>query len=102
MASILHSKYLLNKITSIIRRFWWTGGYNEQQVKGICWRSWNDICKPISRGGLGIRDLFKINESLLISSAWRLLNNSNDLISKIIKEKYFPSTSFWKATKKHC
>ncbi|EEE50807.1 hypothetical protein OsJ_31193 [Oryza sativa Japonica Group] len=65
--------------------------------KGMALRSWKDICKPVSEGGLGIRDLMAVNKSILVQSAWRILTNPNDLLSSVLKSKYFPNTSFWKA-----
>lgn len=100
MSTILHSKKLLNKLTDIIRKFWWTGNNDEDSKKRICWKSWFDICKPFDQGGLGIRDLLTVNKSLLIQCAWRILENPNNLVSKILKEKYFPHGSFWKASTK--
>lgn len=39
MATILLSKNLLNKITAIIRKFWWTGVREGQDKKPLCLRS---------------------------------------------------------------
>jgi hypothetical protein len=64
MSTILHSKSLLDKLTSIIRKFWWIGIQQENTKKGICWRPWEDICKPIAQGGLGIKDIINVNQSL--------------------------------------
>lgn len=99
MSTILHSKALLSKLTAIIRKFWWAGNQNEEDKKGICWRSWSDICKPLSQGGLGIRDMLLVNQSLLIQSAWNIISNPSDLVSQIIQNKYFPNCSFWNASK---
>lgn len=61
-------------------------------------RSWDDICKPKNKGGLGIRDVYKINQSLLIHSAWNIADNKNPFLTKVLKAKYFPNYSFWTAS----
>jgi len=97
MSTVLFSKYFIEKINSIIRRFWWAGVQEENQTNHIAYRSWDDICKPIDKGGLGIRDLELVNLSLIIHSAWNIATNNNPLLSAILKAKYHPSTSFWNA-----
>lgn len=63
MATILLSKNLLNKITSIIRKFWWTGVREGQDRNPLCLKAWKNICRPIEEGGLGIRDIQAVNKS---------------------------------------
>jgi hypothetical protein len=61
---------VLNRITRIQREFLWGG------VKGgrsISWVKWKEVCKPKSQGGLGVRDVGKVNLSLLIKWRWKLL-----------------------------
>ena len=38
------------------------------------------------------------NQSLILSAAWRIVEDSNSHLSKILKSKYYPHTSFWKAS----
>jgi len=65
MTTILFSKKFIEKITSIMRKFWWSGIQDENDFVGFSFRSWKDICRPKNEGGLGIRDLFTLNKSLL-------------------------------------
>uniref|UniRef100_J3L038 Reverse transcriptase n=1 Tax=Oryza brachyantha TaxID=4533 RepID=J3L038_ORYBR len=85
MSHILLSKNLIPKLTSIIRKFWWKGALNDTDKTGICFP------------GLGIRDLQMVNKSLIIQTTWRILTNPDDLLSQVLKGKYFPHTSFWKS-----
>ena len=39
--------------------------------KKMCWVSWDRICQPKKRGGLGIKNLELFNSSLLCKWKWR-------------------------------
>ncbi|CAJ2662120.1 unnamed protein product [Trifolium pratense] len=41
----------------------------------ICWVSWDSICQPKDKGGLGIKILESFNDSLLCKWKWRCLND---------------------------
>ncbi|KAK8462242.1 hypothetical protein SEVIR_1G175150v4 [Setaria viridis] len=98
MQNILFSRSFTEKINSILRRFWWQGVQGEDSSKPFYFRSWDDICQPKSVGGLGIRNLYTVNKSLVSHSAWLIASNTDPLLSSVIKAKYFPNTSFWRAT----
>jgi hypothetical protein len=52
------SVVVIKKITRIQREFLWGG------VKGgrkISWVNWKNVCMPRSQGGLGVRDVGKVN-----------------------------------------
>jgi hypothetical protein len=59
---------------------------------------WNFIVKAKDKGGLGIRDIYKINESLLVYVAWNIATDNNSFLTKVLKAKYFPNCSFWTVT----
>jgi hypothetical protein len=97
MSTVLFSKTFIERINTIIRRFWWTGVQEEQESSPIAYRSWDDICKPTEQGGLGIRDLETVNKSLIIHSAWNVATRKNPFLADILKAKYYPNDSFWTA-----
>jgi ribonuclease HI len=97
MSVVLFSKTFIDKINTIIRRFWWAGVQEEQQTSPIAYRSWEDICKSTDQGGLGIRDIELINKSLIIQSAWNIATNKNPFLTAILKAKYYPDNTFWTA-----
>ncbi|MCH81819.1 ribonuclease H protein, partial [Trifolium medium] len=79
---------VIKKIVRIQREFLWGG------IKGgrkISWVSWKEVCKPRCQGGLGVRDVGKVNLSLLIKWRWRLIQNENALWKEILVAKYGPS-----------
>ncbi|PNX87356.1 ribonuclease H [Trifolium pratense] len=65
--------------------FLWGGLSNRSK---ICWVSWNDICKPKRKVGLGIRDLRLINASLLAKWRWKLLSPDNNVWKDIVVARY--------------
>jgi len=48
---------------------------------------WEIICKSKKKGGLGVKDLEKMNVSLLCKWWWKL-ENEDDLWQQIVKHKY--------------
>jgi hypothetical protein len=58
---LLH-KTTIEEITKPIRAFFWAGDANKRKYHFVKWR-W--ICKPKCKGGLGVKDLHKVNISLM-------------------------------------
>lgn len=79
---------LLEEVEKIIRRFWW----GSKDSKGIPWLAWGRLHRPKAEGGMGIRDM-----ALLTKQAWRITTNPDLLVSRILKARYFPTTSFFLA-----
>jgi hypothetical protein len=49
----------------------------------------------MDNGGLGIRDLYTVNKSLLTHAARNIATNKNPLLTSVLKAKYYHNTSFW-------
>lgn len=64
--------------------------------------SWEDICQTKDNGGLGIRDLLKVNRSLILHAAWNIATGKGNFLAAILKSKYFPTTSFWLSQNTNC
>jgi hypothetical protein len=73
------------KVRQIQRDFLW-GAKNGR--KKVCWVRWEDVCKPKSLGGLGVRDVRTVNISLLAKWRWRLLSNDDSIWKGVIRSKY--------------
>jgi hypothetical protein len=96
MSNIIFSNKFLAKITAIIRNFWWTGVNSEPVSKPLCLTAWKNICAPKSEGGLGIRNIKAVNHGLILSAAWRIADNPESHLHKILKSKYFYDSSIWR------
>ena len=62
----------------------------------MAWMSWEKMGRTREKGGLGFRDFENFNLALLTKQGWRLLHNTESLVAKIYKEKYYPNGTFWK------
>ncbi|CAA7050210.1 unnamed protein product [Microthlaspi erraticum] len=76
---------LCKRIQSAITRFWWD---TKPGKKKMCWISWDRMAKSKKEGGLGFRDIQSFNDALLAKVSWRILNNPECLLARILKGKY--------------
>ena len=82
---------LCDEMTGMVRQFWWGQVKNEKKV---AWMSWDRMCLPKDKGGMGFRDLKSFNLALLAKQRWRLQTNSSSLFSRVYKAKYFQNEDF--------
>ncbi|KAI4977715.1 hypothetical protein ZWY2020_014269 [Hordeum vulgare] len=75
-------------LTQLVRNFWWGAKYGKRKTH---WKSWEKVCDPKSRGGLGFRDFRLFNQALLARQAWRFLTRPNSVCAQVIKAKYYPN-----------
>jgi hypothetical protein len=69
MSVYLAPKTISEKIDKIRRSFFWQGGGTKKKYHLV---RWDKICKSKKKGGLGIKNLRKINVSLLVKWWWKL------------------------------
>jgi hypothetical protein len=50
--------------------------------------SWDTICLEAMEGGLGVRDLRKMNEALILKLVWQLAQGGDKLWVVVIRAKY--------------
>lgn len=61
------------------------------------WYSWDQLSVPKREGGLGFRDLKKFNQALLGKQVWRILQQPQSLVARILKARYFSDGNIFTA-----
>ena len=79
-------KEVCDEINAVLAHFRWGSG----DKKGLHWYSWNIICIPKREGGLGFKDLASFNQALLAKQVWRIMQNPNCLMARVLQARYFP------------
>ncbi|CAM8950433.1 unnamed protein product [Rhodiola kirilowii] len=80
-----------NKIHSIINNFWWQQAGDKRPVH---WVRADILRKPKEEGGLDFFNFKWLNNAFLAKQCWRIMNNPQLLVSRILQAKYFHSSSF--------
>lgn len=89
---------ICKKVENSSRGFLWRGNVNEK--KGWILVAWNNVCKPKSCGGLGLRKLSDMNSAMLGKVGWSLAKDNGKLWVKVLKAKYFSHDTFMHCRKK--
>ncbi|KAL8158305.1 hypothetical protein AgCh_002851 [Apium graveolens] len=96
MNLLLIPEEICDDIEKIMNSFWWCNGSSTS--KGIKWISWKRLCVVKEGGGLGMKDLHNFNLAMLAKQGWRLVNNDNSLVSRLMQDRYYPKGDFLNAT----
>ncbi|KAF7843573.1 ribonuclease H [Senna tora] len=86
-----------NKCDAAMRKFFW-GQWEE--TKSLTMISWKRLCAQKKNGGLGFRQMTKLNEALLAKQGWRILTAENSLVSQIFMGMYRGSVQNYNLTPK--
>ncbi|VVA31183.1 PREDICTED: reverse mRNAase, partial [Prunus dulcis] len=78
-------------IYTMSSQFWWNSSTKNKKIHSM---AWDRLCAPKEEGGLGFGNLHAFNLALLAKQGWRLLQNPDSLITRVLKAKYFPTRSF--------
>ena len=83
------------ELTAMVRKFWWGQRKDENKIP---WLSWEKLCEPKSKGGMGFKNLKHFNLVLLAKQGWRLQVRHDSLVYRFLKAKYFPRCDFIQAS----
>ncbi|XP_078151441.1 uncharacterized protein LOC144546765 [Carex rostrata] len=92
MATSLIPQGVLTKIEVLIRGFFWG---KQDRAHYLAYVAWKKIKAPIEDDGLGLRDLGKVNEAMLMKSLWKLAVGSDSLWVQQVRAKYLPRSQLW-------
>jgi len=90
---------LIDEIEKMMNAFWW--GHEGTSNKGLHWLSWEKLSVHKNHGGMGFKDLAAFNVAMLGKQGWHLQTNSESLVSRIFKARYYPNISYLDAKLGH-
>ena len=82
---------LCDELDALYAKFWWGQVGNERKIH---WRSWDKLSISKKDGGMGFHDLRAFNLAMLAKQGWRMIQESDSLLYRCFKARYFPQTSF--------
>ncbi|KAK4389703.1 putative mitochondrial protein [Sesamum angolense] len=80
---------MCRELEGLIADFLW----HNMDVMMVHWLSWNKLCMGKNEGRLGVRKLGAFNKAMLAKQFWQIIINPASLLSRILKQKYFPHSS---------
>jgi hypothetical protein len=96
MSMYLIPKTVVKSMDRTRKRFFWQEGGTKKKYHLI---KWDKICVPKKKGGLGIKDLRKLNLSLLCKWWWKL-ERGEGMWQEIVRKKYVKSLCLQQLQKK--
>ncbi|GJW54813.1 RNA-directed DNA polymerase, eukaryota, reverse transcriptase zinc-binding domain protein [Tanacetum coccineum] len=83
---------IIKEINELLKAFLWCQG---ELIKGRAKISWENICKPKDQGGLGLKDLQKWNEVLIMKHLWNVAAKKDTLWVKWVHVEKLKGRSIW-------
>uniref|UniRef100_A0A803QCV6 CCHC-type domain-containing protein n=1 Tax=Cannabis sativa TaxID=3483 RepID=A0A803QCV6_CANSA len=87
-------KELIKDIHAMMARFWWGSSDSKRKIH---WGKWKKLCKPKDEGRMGFKDLEKFNQALLAKQGWKIINNPQSMLARVLKACYYTNSSFLEA-----
>ena len=85
-------KLMCSRLEKIKKDFLWGGGNLEQKLHLVNWKT---VCSEKNKGGLGVRNLSKLNQTLLCKWCWRFANERDPLWRMVISIKFGEENGGW-------
>lgn len=85
-------KGVVKALVKLQSSFLWGGNVNKREVHLVKWKK---ITRSKSQGGLGVRDLGEVNESLLLKWWWKYGNEDSALWKTVVCSRYGRNGGGW-------
>ncbi|KAM1795771.1 hypothetical protein ACFX11_036078 [Malus domestica] len=85
---------LCKEMERVIAHFFWR---NQPNTRGCYWVAWDKLTESKKMGRLGFRDLVGFNLAMLAKIGWRVMDKPESMLSMVLRDKYFPHSSFEEA-----
>lgn len=82
----------------MMNSFWWGRGRNN---KGVRWPAWDKLSCTKKEMGIGFKDLKSFNMAMVAKQGRHLMKNPDKLVAREFKARYYPNSSFLKASQGH-
>ena len=94
------TKNINEDLDKINRKFLWALNIGFKEAKGFPLVAWDEVCRPKSEGGLGIRRNEDVNKATITKLGWRILTDKDSLWARIMRDKYVKVNNFFNIPKK--
>ncbi|XP_052627262.1 uncharacterized protein LOC128133760 [Lactuca sativa] len=88
----------IKEIEKMMKNFLWN---HDETKKGRAKVAWSSICKPVNKGGLGLRSLRVWNKAILSKRIWLIISEADSIWVKWTKINLLKGRSFWDIEKKN-
>ena len=83
-------KDFCSSLQAMINRFWWGHDPDKRKIHRV---GSDRLCASKREGGLGFRHLESFNDAMLAKQVWRLIQNPDSLVARLLKSKYYPTST---------
>ncbi|XP_056855051.1 uncharacterized protein LOC130504459 [Raphanus sativus] len=90
MSTFLLPLEICENFASAIAQFWWS---SNPPKRGIHWSKWEKVCLPREEGGIDFRMIHEFNLALLAKQLWRLTQNPDSLVARVLRGRYYRLSS---------
>ncbi|XP_056847414.1 uncharacterized protein LOC108829345 [Raphanus sativus] len=90
MSTFLLPLEICENLASAIAQFWWS---SNPPKRGIHWSKREKVFLPREEGGIGFRMIHEFNLALLAKQLWRLAQNPDSLVARVLRGRYYRLSS---------
>lgn len=86
MQMFLIPKGITSKIDKLLRNFLW--GYDTEKTHHLHLKAWGDVTLPKEKGGLGIRRIREMNQTMITKLNWQVCTEDHKVWVQLVRAQY--------------